>query len=105
MQRIFMFPLVFISGSAWWLRDKVFAPVYIMVLAVPGMVIALYNHYLQMGGGELIACPATVAGDCSKRILFEFGYMTFPLLAFTLFAFLFTLALFIRRSSMARAEV
>lgn len=96
LQRVFMFPMVFIAGAALYLRDRVFAPVYIVVLAIPGIAIALYNHYLQMGGSELIACPAA-SGDCAKRILFEFGYMTFPLLAFTLFAFLLMLALFARR--------
>ena len=96
LQRVFLFPILFVSGVALWMRDKIFAPVYVMVLTVPGFFIAMYQHYLQMGGSELVTCPLA-AGDCAARILFEFGYVTFPLLAATLFAFLFVLALFARR--------
>lgn len=96
LQRVFMFPQVFILAAALWMRDRFFAPLYVLILSAMGAVIALYNHYIQMGGSELITCPVA-AGDCGQRILFEFGYMTFPLLAFTLFAFLAVLMLFVRR--------
>jgi len=31
--------------------------------------------------------------DCAERYLFEFGYITFPLMSFTIFAFLIILML------------
>lgn len=40
-----------------------------------------------MGGSSFIACPSS-GGDCAKRFMFEFGFVTFPLLAAILFAFL-----------------
>lgn len=90
MQRVFMFPQVLIAGTGIVLRDRM-AAYYGMLLAAPGLAIALYQHYLQMGGSEFITCPSAGGGDCAERILFEFGFMTFPLLAAILFAFLLVL--------------
>lgn len=89
-QRVFIYPIVIISGFSIFMKDRVFAPVYILALAIPGAIVALYQHYLQMGGSELIACPATVV-SCAQRFLFEFNYITFPLLAFSLFMFVIVL--------------
>ena len=84
-ERIALYPQVIIAGMALYVRDKVFAPMYLSGLSVIGAVIALYHHYLQMGGSELVACPATGV-SCAQRILFEFNYITYPLMAFSLFA-------------------
>lgn len=97
-QRIFLFPQAFIGAVALKVRDAVFAPLYGIVLSACGMVFALYQHYLQMGGSEGIPCPAAGAGaDCAERILFEFGFMTFPLLSAITFAFLIALYLVARK--------
>lgn len=97
-QRIFLFPQAFIGLAALKVRDTVFAPLYGIVLSACGMVFALYQHYLQMGGSEGIPCPAAGAGaDCAERILFEFGFMTFPLLSAVTFAFLIALYLVARK--------
>lgn len=95
-QRIFLYPIAVLSGLALWKRDRAVAD-YLIALSIPGAVIALYQHYLQMGGSTLIECPATGAGaDCAQRFLFEFGYITFPLIAFSSFALLCVLALIVR---------
>lgn len=93
LQRVFLYPQVFLLGMALFYKEKVAAR-YGLMLSIPGLIIALYQHYLQMGGGEFIACP-TSGGDCAKRILFEFGFMTFPLLSATLFLFLIVLYFYI----------
>jgi len=90
--RIFMFSQVFVSAGALVMRDKIFAPVYLMTLSVAGMIVTLYHHYIQMGGSEVVACPASSV-SCAQRIIFEFGFITFPLLGFSLFAFIFVLLL------------
>lgn len=97
LQRIFMYPQVILFGLAVWKKDNKIAD-YSIALSVFGALIALYQHYLQMGGPELVPCPAIAqAGDCAQRILFEFGYITFPLMAFSTFAFAIALMLFVRR--------
>lgn len=97
LQRVFLYPQVFILAVALWYRDKTAAR-YGIALAVPGLIIGLYQHYLQMGGSELINCPAA-AGDCAKRYLFEFGFVTFPFLAVAMFTLLIVLYLYILNTS------
>jgi disulfide bond formation protein DsbB len=93
LQRIFLFPQTFILAAALWYKDKAAAR-YGIVLSVPGLLIALYQYYLQMGGGSFIACPAA-AGDCARRYIFEFGFVTMPFMAVAAFAFLIALYLYI----------
>jgi disulfide bond formation protein DsbB len=88
MQRVFLYPQVFLLGTALWLKEQTIK-IYALVLCVPGIIIGLYQHYMQMGGADLGVCPtAGVGADCSERIMFEFGFMTFPLLSVIMFGFL-----------------
>ena len=72
---------------------------YSIALSIAGGAAALYQHYLQMGGTSVLPCPASSseAVDCAVRFVFEFGYITFPMMALTLFAFLIVLMLFVRK--------
>jgi disulfide bond formation protein DsbB len=89
-QRVFLYAQPFILGTGMFLHDTR-RYLYTAILSVPGLVIALYQHYIQMGGSEIVNCPAS-AGDCAQRFLFEFGFVTFPLIAAFLFLFLFALS-------------
>lgn len=95
VQRIFLYPQLVLFALAAWKRDHYIAD-YSIVLSVLGGAVALYQHYLQMGGTSTLPCPASGAGDCAKRFLFEFDYVTFPLVAFSSFALLFVIMLFVR---------
>ena len=105
-QRVALYPQVILFGIALWkcrtsdvLRQtKRDIADYSIGLSVFGLAVALYMHYLQMGGHGVLPCPATGAGDCGQRFMFEFGYITFPLMAVSLFAFLIVLMLFVRRN-------
>ncbi len=70
---------------------------YIIALSILGLLVALYHHYLQMGGTEILPCPASGEGDCGKRFIYEFNYVTFPLMAATLFAWQWVLGLIAKR--------
>ncbi len=96
LERIFLFPQVFILGGAIYFRDALVAR-YGLILSSVGFIIALYHHYLQMGGTQFVKCPAAGAVDCAKRIMFEFDFMTFPLLAAAGFALLGALYYYILR--------
>ncbi len=96
LERVFLYPQVFILGMALFYKEKVAAR-YGLMLSIPGLIISLYHHYLQMGGSQFVACP-TSGGDCAKRILFEFGFVTFPLLAAFLFIFLIVLYIYILKT-------
>lgn len=103
LQRVFLYPQIILLGLAAWKRDS-HVTLYSIWFSTIGALIALYNHYLQMGGTDVIPCPATrvnaagITADCAQRFMFEFGYITFPLMSFSLFAFLIVLMLFVRRS-------
>lgn len=85
LMRITVFSQAVLLPFAIWKKDYSFA-LYGMVLSVIGTILGLYQHYLQMGGGELLPCPAS-GGDCAKRILFEYGFMTFPLMGASMLLF------------------
>jgi len=97
LQRVFLFPQAVLFAVALWKKDARVAD-YSIALSVLGAVVALYQHYIQMGGADVLPCPATAgeAVDCAVRFLFEFGYITFPLMSFSLFAFLAVVMLFVR---------
>lgn len=97
LQRVFMYPLVVLLGIALWKRDSGVSK-YVIGLAVPGLLIALYHHFIQVGGTDFLPCPATPGvADCAQRFIFEFGYITFPLMAVTAFALLILLAVLHRQ--------
>ncbi len=98
VQRVFLWPQVVLFAVALWKNDRTIAD-YSIGFSVLGAIAAFYQHYLQMGGQALVPCPASGASDCAQRFMFEFGYITFPLMAATLFGFLIVLMLFVRRSA------
>ena len=91
-QRIFIYPQIILIGVALIWRDRAIAR-YLLPLSIIGGVIALYNSYLQYGGSPLIPCAANVAAiSCAQRFVFEFGYLTLPLMSLTAFVLLILLA-------------
>lgn len=89
LQRIFLYPQMFLFALAWYRKDRNILP-YSMLLSVFGFVIALYHHLLQMGYDVYKPCStAPFAVDCSKPSFIEFGVVTFPFMAVVLFAFIF----------------
>ncbi|PIR85115.1 hypothetical protein COU15_02575 [Candidatus Kaiserbacteria bacterium CG10_big_fil_rev_8_21_14_0_10_45_20] len=96
LQRVGLYPQVILFAIALFVKDKSVA-LYSIGLSLFGAIVALYQHYLQMGGISSLPCPASGASDCAQRFLFEFGYITFPLSAFSLFALLIVLMLHYRK--------
>jgi disulfide bond formation protein DsbB len=98
LTRVFFYPQVVLFAVALWKREKSIAD-YSIALSIPGAVIALYTHYLQMGGNKLLPCPASGVGDCGKRYIFEFGYVTMPMMGLSLLVLLIVLMYIVRRSN------
>lgn len=85
-QRIFMYPQVFMLGFAWYRHDRSVVP-YSLLLSGIGIALAGYHSYLQFGGSPLIPCGAgSQAAACAQRFVFEFGFITIPLMTATAFA-------------------
>lgn len=96
LERIALYPQVLLLGMAYYYKDMLIAR-YGIGLSIVGLIVSLYHHYIQMGGSEFVKCP-TSGGDCAKRFMFEFDFITFPLLAAILFAFLIVLYLYILKA-------
>lgn len=95
-QRIVLYPMALIFAIAWYRKDYAVYR-YILALSSVGALISLYHEYLQMGYSAIIPCAANaIFVDCAKPSFVEFGFVTFPLMAFVLFAVLFLTALTLR---------
>lgn len=92
LQRIFLFPQAVILGIAAVQRDNHIVR-YALPLAFIGAAIALYHNYLDWGGTSLLLCNTEATSACLQRYVFEFGYITIPLMSLTSFALLIALLL------------
>ena len=94
-QRIFMYPQIVLFALALYLRERTVA-LYSIVLSILGAGVALYHHALQIAPPGTLPCPAEGEVSCSQVFLFELGYITYPLMALTAFAFLIVVMLIVR---------
>lgn len=95
-QRIFLYPQVVLFGLALFKRERSpFGIDYAIILSLLGAAFALYHHALQTLPSGTLPCPSQGV-SCAQRFVFEFGYITFPLMAFSLFMFLIVLMFFAR---------
>ncbi len=98
IQRIFMFPQVFILGIAWLKKDVANAVTYGIALSGIGLFVAGYQILLQMGAVPNIICAAAaVSISCGKVFFTDFGYITIPVMSATAFALLLILLLIAKR--------
>ncbi len=84
-QRVFLYPQVILFALALW-RNIQFRLISLS-LSVLGFVFAMYHHALQMLPSGTLPCPAA-SHSCAAITFVEYGYITYPLMAATLFAFL-----------------
>ena len=55
---------------------------YVLPFTIAAGVLALYQEYVSLGGGSLLACT-DAGGSCSKIFVKEFGYITIPIMSLT----------------------
>lgn len=95
IQRVCIYPQALFFGLALWWKERAILA-YGFVLSVIGAVVALYHTYTQLGGRSLTPCTST-GGACAKIYVLEFGYITIPTMALTVFALLIVMYLAARR--------
>ncbi len=88
IQRIFMYPLMFLFGLALWRKEASIMP-YAFLLALVGGLVALYQwakDMLALYGDTVIPCPAVSSlPSCDKILVLENGYITIPMIALNAF--------------------
>ncbi len=88
-QRIFLYPLAIVFSIAYFKKDsKIFS--YTVPLTIIGTLFSLYHNYIYYGGYSPLPCSA--AASCTQRFVFEFGFVTIPLMAISIFAFILTVS-------------
>lgn len=92
-QRIFLFPLVFIFGSAIWHKDRKIVK-YVLPLLGVGFIFSVYqNFFYYFGGGSDLPCDASGV-SCYKELISVFGgYISFPMLSLSAYLGLLTVVL------------
>lgn len=82
-QRTMIYPLAVIVSVAW-LRHDYGVWRYVMPLAGLGALVGLYQHVMQAWPSLGLACGVLSGGaSCTARYMFEYGYITLPLLGVT----------------------
>lgn len=85
-QRIFMYPLFFITLYALVKKDGGWMP-YAKLLTLIGGVIALFHSFIYYTNVNPFPCSATAS--CTARYVWEFGFVTIPLMALSMFVFIY----------------
>ncbi|PIQ76631.1 disulfide bond formation protein B [Candidatus Peregrinibacteria bacterium CG10_big_fil_rev_8_21_14_0_10_49_24] len=90
IQRIFMYPQAVLIAVALWRKDATI-PYYILVLSLLGIAMS-GEHYVEQWKAMLNPAehdplkPCDLSGvSCSATYIFEYGYITIPLMAGTAF--------------------
>lgn len=84
-QRILMYPLVIIIAVGIILKDKKL-DVYVLPFTILGMIVAFYQHLLQIGIIKEVVVPCSTNVPCTtKYIDWLGGLITIPLLSFLSF--------------------
>jgi disulfide bond formation protein DsbB len=99
-QRIFMYPLVIILGTAVYRNDKEIYK-YVLPLSIVGMLISGYHTLLQKVPYIQQFEMCTTGVPCSKDYINWLGFITIPLLAFIAFTMI-TVCLVVLARSKAR---
>ena len=92
VQRIFLYPQAILFGLGLYKKDKSILD-YSLIFAVLGSLTSIYHIYVENGGTTSIACATPGSGQvsCAIRYVYEFGYITIPVMCLTLSLFVIVL--------------
>lgn len=96
LQRIFMYPQVFLLGIALYRKDWNIA-IYCITLSSIGALIGLNQYLLQLTGTSFIPCGATGSLACDKIFVEVFGFITIPLMSLSGFVLMIVSMLFVKK--------
>ena len=94
-QRIFLYPQVLLLALALIKKDSGIVD-YALSLSLVGGLVSLYHNYMYYyNGGLNVFCQLSgIQVSCVKRYVFEFGYITIPMMALTAFVLIIIFLLF-----------
>lgn len=103
LQRIFIYPQFILFAMELYKRDRTIID-FSMVFALLGIITSIYHIYIEHGGTSGLPCAAPSATEvsCAVRYVFEFSYVTIPVMALT--ASLFILLLMVNYKYVAKIK-
>lgn len=93
ISRITMYPLALLMGMELYKKDKSIVD-HAIVLSLLNVITSLYHVYIENGGESSLPCAdpnITTQVSCASRYVYEFGYVTMPLMALTVSFFILML--------------
>lgn len=95
-QRIAMYPMALLLGIATLRRDRAIGR-YLIPLALVGGAISIYHYQLQRFPTQA-SFSCTESAPCALTYVWQFHYISIPLMALSAFALIATLLVIARRS-------
>lgn len=97
IQRIFLYPQLILFGMELYKKEHSIVD-FSLVFAILGSITSIYHVYVEAGGTRGLACatidPAsTTQISCAVRYIYEFGYITMPIMALTMSLFIISILL------------
>jgi len=94
LQRIFIYPQTFLFGVALIIKDRKIA-IYSIVLSFFGGLIASFHYWLQISNTLSFSCDVIGnSSSCTEKFFLQFGYITIPVMALTVFILLIILGFY-----------
>jgi disulfide bond formation protein DsbB len=95
IQRIFLYPQLILFGMELYKKDRSIVD-HSIVFAILGSLTSIYHIYVEGGGTKGLACASidplsATQISCATRFIYEFNYVTMPIMALTLSLFIIVL--------------
>ena len=87
IQRGFIYPQIILLAVAVWMQKR-WAIVVALVLSVLGMLVAIYHNWVSLVGDSDKCAAFGNTTSCATRYVYEFGYITIPVMSLTIFLLL-----------------
>lgn len=97
IQRIFLYPQLILFSMELYKRERSIID-FSIVFAILGSLTSIYHIYVENGGTKGLSCavvdPTNVNQvSCAIQYIYEFGYVTMPIMALTLSLFIIVILL------------
>ena len=94
IQRLFIYPQLILFGMELYKKEKSIVD-FSIVFAVLGSLTSVYHIYVENGGTKGLACadPSSGGVSCAIRYIYEFGYVTMPIMCLTASIFIIVILL------------
>jgi disulfide bond formation protein DsbB len=94
IQRIFLYPQLVLFGMELYKKEKSIID-FSIVFATLGAITSIYHVFVESGAlaGPACADPSRGGVSCAIRYIYEFGYVTMPIMALTMSLFIISILL------------